>query len=384
LGAWAANQDDHELIMTQYEDGPFCTGCTCEEDDNTFVNHLRNDAAFCFDERREGLTQAPLYVAPKVRGFPTYSSAPDQPLLGVPIREGGLWHLSTQDRFEPVTYALYVKGFSFSTADGLEASVSLSPFSLVRNCRFQSGACSQLKSFKVSLLDHDPCCYFAVRSICEREAEEERSDWVLGISHTILLITDSILPSYISCDPMPNVPRTLGRLLAGYLIHRDDAGSISVLFCELHAHKGESARFVLYENELCYNPIMDIIITESSVCCDIVGINCSCFVIDCHHFASQTPSERKLWLRALSNVKVKIQNRAPEPTEEELQHYRDSIREHIVAMQATQEPRISSDPLLARCSRKSLHTVGDGDLEPPAAPPADDMEGRTSQTHVSL
>merc|ERR1712226_710118 len=103
---------------------------------------------------------------------------------------------------------------------------------------------------------------------------------------------------------------------------------------------------------MCENRIMDIIITESSVCCDVVGINCSCFIVDCHHFASQTPSERKLWLRALSNVKVKIQSRAPNPDAEELAHYRDSIREHILAIQATQEPRISSDALLARCSRK--------------------------------
>merc|ERR1719343_1415874 len=103
----------------------------------------------------------------------------------------------------------------------------------------------------------------------------------------------------------------------------------------------------MYENEFCENPIMDILITESSVCCDIVGINCSCFVVDCHHFAAQTPSERKLWLRALSNVKVKIQNRAPEPDEKELAYYRNSIREHIYAMEVTQQPRISQDALLA-------------------------------------
>lgn len=328
---------------------------------------------------------------PKVRGFATYSSAPDQPLLGVPIREGGLWHLSTQDRFEPVTFHLYVNGFAFSTSDGLEASVSLSPFSLVRNCRFQSGECAKLKSFKVSLLDHDPCCYFAVRSLCDREAEEERSDWVLGISHTILLITDSLLPRFsVTCDPLPGVPHTWLRLMAGYLIHRDDAGSISVLFCELNAHCGASSRMVLYENERCEGPVMDIIITESSVCCDIVGINCSCFVVDCHHFASQTPSERKLWLRALSNVKVKIQNHAPEPTEEELQHYRDSIREHIRHIEATLDPRISSDALLARRSRKVLQTVHDSDVEPTAeelalgGPWHTRKPGGGTCTHVSL
>lgn len=96
------------------EEGPFsCGGCTCEEEgDSAFLNHVRypsHNAAF--DEQQQQQQQAPLYVAPKVRGFPTYSSAPDQPLFGVPIREGGLWHLSTQDRFEPVTYALYVNGF---------------------------------------------------------------------------------------------------------------------------------------------------------------------------------------------------------------------------------------------------------------------------------
>merc|ERR1712050_75633 len=105
---------------------------------------------------------------------------------------------------------------------------------------------------------------------------------------------------------------------------------------------------VLYENELCSHPVIDILITESSVYCDVVGINCSCFIVDCHHFASQTPSERKLWLRALSNVKVKIQNRAPEPTANEIEHYRVSIQEHITAVAATAEPRIVTDPLLTR------------------------------------
>jgi hypothetical protein len=270
----------------------------------------------------------------------TYSCAPDQRLLGVPIREGSLWHLSAQDRFEPVSFSLYVNGFSFATPDGCEATVALSPFSLVRNCRFQSGECSKLKSFKVSLMEPEPCCYFAVRSGCEREADEERSDWVLGISHTILLVTDSLLPEFsVTCDPLPHVPRTARRLMAGYLIHRDDAHTLSVLYCELQAHATSTALFVMYENELCESVVDEITISELSECKDVVGINCSCFVIDQHHLAAQTPSERKLWLRALSNVKVKIQNSAPEPTSEELMYYRLSIREHIVALEATLEPR---------------------------------------------
>merc|ERR1719350_5879 len=189
-------------------------------------------------------------VRPRFQGYPTYSSAPNQPLLGLPLREGSLWHLSTQERFESVTFSLFVNGFAFSTSDGLEASVSLSPFSLVRNCRFQSGAYAQLKSFKVSLLDHDPCWFFAVQAVCDRESEEERSEWVLGLSHTILLITDSLLPAFsVTCDPLPGVPRTARRLMAGYLIHRDDLSSVSVLFCELNAHEGDTAFFVMYESD---------------------------------------------------------------------------------------------------------------------------------------
>merc|ERR1712039_991080 len=124
------------------------------------------------------------------------------------------------------------------------------------------------------------------------------------------------------------------------------------------------------------------IITESSVCCDVVGINCSRFIVDSHHFASQTPSERKLWLRALSNVKVKIQNRAPEPTDEEILDYRVSIRQHIAALEATLEPRIVTDPLLTRCSRKFVRAVGCGDEAPS---PADGGDGQPPKgTHVSL
>lgn len=282
------------------------------------------------------------------RGPAIYSSAPDQPLLGVPIREGTLWHLALNEGFEQVTFGLYVNGFVFGTPGGQEQSISLSPFSLVRNCRFQSGLCANLKTFRVSLLDQSPCCYFAVRSLCEREAERERSEWVLGISHAIFLIIDSLLPAYtVTCDPLPGAPQTLRRLLAGYLIHRDTARSVSVVFCELQAHSGSSARLAIYEDATCSTELVHLDITEASSCMDVSGINCSFFIIDGHHFASQTPSERKLWLRALSNVKIKVGNLAPEPTPMELEAYRSSIREHICALENAPEARIAAgDPLL--------------------------------------
>lgn len=295
-------------------------------------------------------------------GPASYSSAPDQPLLGVPIKEGTLWHLAPNEGFEEVSFGLYVNGFVFGPPGGQETTISLSPFSLVRNCRFQSGVCARFKTFRVSLLDHSPCCYFAVRSLCEREAEKERSEWVLGISHAIFLIIDSLLPPHqVTCDPLPEAPQTLRRLIAGYLIHRDTASSVSVVFCELQAHCGNSARLAIYEDESCSNEYLHLDITEDSTCMDVLGINCSFFIIDGHHFASQTPSERKLWLRALGNVKIKVGNLAPEPSQEELEAYRSSIREHIRALETAPEARIAAgDPLLTPWRNRRFSTGLEG------------------------
>lgn len=305
--------------------------------------------------------------------------------MGVPIMEGCLWHLSYHEKFEPVTFSLYVNGIAFTTPDNYEASVSLSPFSLVRNCRFQSEECAKLKSFKISHMDHEPSSYFAVRNLDDREAEVERSEWVLGISHTILLITDSILPSFsATCDPIPGVPHTARRLLAGYLVHRDDTSSVSVLYCELRAQTSVCAELVMYENELCQVPVHQIAISESSICSDIIGINCTCFVVNTHHFASQTPSERKLWLRAISNVKVKLQNCAPDPTEEELQHYRKAIRGSIDAIEATLEPTLNSQALLTAYSPAvTTRSVGlSGDNEPFSEVPSEYDERQANGSNL--
>eukprot|EP00404_Azadinium_spinosum_P021626 CAMPEP_0180621866 /NCGR_PEP_ID=MMETSP1037_2-20121125/35378_1 /TAXON_ID=632150 /ORGANISM="Azadinium spinosum, Strain 3D9" /LENGTH=169 /DNA_ID=CAMNT_0022642073 /DNA_START=307 /DNA_END=812 /DNA_ORIENTATION=- len=140
--------------------------------------------------------------------------------------------------------------------------------------------------------------------------------------------------------------------------------TVSVVYCELSAHLGStsSARMVLYENDRCETVIGEIAVTESSPCVDIVGINCSCFVVDRQYFASQTPSERKLWLRTLSNVKVKIQNRAPDPDEEELRHFRAAIRENVAELEAFFDKKtMTGDALLTRCPRRKKQLVRPGD-----------------------
>lgn len=163
------------------------------------------------------------------------------------------------------------------------------------------------------------------------------------------LVTQSLFPPFrISCSPIEGVPRTQTRLMAGYLMYHEDLSIASVLYCELHPQSNDTGRLVFYENELCQTHVMDIIITETSMCCEKVGINCSCFCVEDHQFGTRTLAERKLWLRAISNVKVKLQNRAPPPSSQELGHYRRAIKEHVVEFRLSLETSAPMDPLLQR------------------------------------
>lgn len=295
-----------------------------------------------FDEIDE-----PPFQLPQIDGRWLYSILADQPLRGKPIREGELWHLSSEEKVELVHFSLYINGFTFESSDK-ETSISLSPFSLVRTCKFQN-TCPKLKAadlriFKVALFSQNTCHFFGIK------AEEDRGEWVNDISRAMRLVTQSIFPPFtISCEPLNSVSSTQRRLMAGYLVHRDDDYFASVLYGELHPHSEDKAKLVFYENEVCLTPVMDVYITEDSVCCEKIGINCSCFSIEDHQFSTRTLSERRLWLRAISNLKVKLKNRAPSPTNEELKHFRLSIKEHISSIKADFNGQVQNDPLLQRC-----------------------------------
>jgi len=298
------------------------------------------------DERRSTLTfdeEGLAAYVPAVGGRIAYSIKIDQPLRGVPIRESKIYHIATEDKIDYCTLSLYINGFSFFlNTDELRMSVSMNPFALVRNCKFQSQLerLHEFKIFKIAMFPQASCYYFGV------DEDEERSRWVLDISHILRLLTQSLFPPFkIRTSPLRPVPTTNRRLMAGYLLYAEEQMAVLV-YCELHAHIDEKAKVVLYENESCMDTIREISITESSICCEKVGINCSCFCIEDHIFSSRTLSERKLWLRAISNVKVKIQNRAPSPSKEDLKNYRRAINEHLDTLMERVELPLSMDPLL--------------------------------------
>lgn len=291
-----------------------------------------------------------------------YSILPDQPIRGMTLRTGQLWYLSAEDHIEPVEFNLFVNGFRFA-AGAQETAVALNPFALVRNCKFQSNYPSlnlaDFKIFKVSLFVQSACFYFGVRGSDERHAEEERSRWVLDISRTIRLVTQSLFPRCsIFTNPLPTLACTQHRLLAGYMLRYDNKLVASLLFCELHAQQKDAAKLSFYENETCKVHVMDLYITERSICCEKLGINCSCFSIEDQQFTTLTLAERKVWLRAISNVKVKLQNQAPSPSPKELQSYRDAIKESLDSIKVYMAGRSNPDPLLRTVQLRDPPSLG--------------------------
>merc|ERR1719428_1846692 len=179
------------------------------------------------------------------------------------------------------------------------------------------------------------------------------------------LVTQSLFPDFrLRCDPVPGVRNTATRLLAGYLVHLDDESSVSMLYSELHAHRDGSARLTLYEHERCENPLTDVHIHEGSRWWGIGGKNCSCFGVDEHSFSSRTVSEQKLWLRAISNLKVKLHHVAPDPSPEDISYFREAIKDQIDQLGDSLQVQVHGDALLQRCPRKTFRTVGSGDTDP--------------------
>jgi len=229
--------------------------------------------------------------------------------------------------------SLYVNGISYRKENGEEYSIALNPFALVHNCRFQAGPSKDLKSFKICLGtvgSSNPAMYFTIMQHEAERAEQERSRWVMDISHSILLLSASLIPECpLTCNPVPGRLHTQSRLLAGYLLYRLGADLIAVIYCCLSAPGCDAAQMAMYTNEGCQNLIGNVTVDETTICVDCTGINSASFRVGHECFAASSPSERKVWLKVLDNIKVKLRHGAPTPTEEQLNHHRDSIRPHI-------------------------------------------------------
>ena len=322
---------------------------------------LAEDCGDLDDELSEGL--------PTPTALVIYESNMSMPLHGEPLRVSRVHYLPNEQEMIPASISLYVNGFTVTlhpnSEGGLESSHSfaISPFTLVQACRLATPADDMALHaaqgsyvFKVSIFQHESVHMFGCTgSSAEPEAsgecdgQLERARWVSDIARCIRVVTQSLFPPYsLHTEPTVGVRSTFTRIMATHLLHCG-VGQVGLLFCEIRAHNDGAGTFVAYCNEACATEVMSIDITPKTPVGERVGVDCCCFSLCGETFATRTPQEKTMWLRAVTNIKVKVRCGTPNPTPSDLRHFRSAIREHAESiMPRSETPRRGWDegPLL--------------------------------------
>jgi len=262
------------------------------------------------------------------QGLLSTSTPLHSPVEGRAIKAGELLMLDGEDNCMKIwSVLLFANGFYAvpRSGGGAVQSFAWSPFSEVREdafCPF-----GDLPAFAVYIFAHNMGFIFATWG---DEAEEQRRQWVAALSYSLNFFTRSLFPTFsIAVSPLPHVPRTSTRLLAGYLLRFDGTGgAVSAPYCELHAHCKGSALLALYANERCEHFLDSIQVTPATPVFDSGGGGiCNSFQLEKYQLCARSPEEKQCWLRALHNVKVKLMNDAPDANGEDLLNFREAVLE---------------------------------------------------------
>lgn len=298
----------------------------------------------------------------------------NHPMAGPPLRVGGVLYnqCGKSDSFERATLALFANGFTVRFEDSFTEkpdglSIAWSPFSLVQACRLHSVeadlATPSLRLFKVSIFHHGSTHFFAVEG---EDADLERTRWVADASRALRHFTQSLFqPFELRTQPVPTVPATGTRILAGYLL-KCEKRDVMLVYGELHALQDGRADFVLYEDDSCQHPLMPCNFRVDTPVSEHVAVDCSCFTVDCWHFTARTSAEKSLWLRVISNLKVKMRH-GGDPKPGDLHDWRSSIASSVSNLSVSEElnvPRQRPQLPRRRAVRSGLMKVY-GDCDDP-------------------
>mmetsp|Transcript_118353 Transcript_118353/g.334431 ORF Transcript_118353/g.334431 Transcript_118353/m.334431 type:complete len:566 (-) Transcript_118353:89-1786(-) len=333
-------------------------GCSTTSADGAFTC-TANDGAATLEE--DDVSENPDVHGKTVplgkRGLVAYWSDPHVAFCGAPLRSGTVCYVNGQDgtSYSRAVLSLHTNGFHVKHVGSRQAfSVVWSPFSQVQACRFHSveadASVPDFRLFKVYMFQHGSTHIFATFG---KEADQERAHWLADVSRSVRGLTRSLFPPYsIRTDPLPGVASTASRLLAGFLLLSDES-CVTLVYAELHSQSNGCSQCILYEDEYCENVAMIISIWSHTRVSERVGVDCSCFNLAGIPFAARTCAEKTLWIRAISNVKVKMRHGTQNPSSLELEHYRAAIREHVERLGANDED-FAQKPLLPRCKTRTL------------------------------
>ncbi|OLP91141.1 hypothetical protein AK812_SmicGene27181 [Symbiodinium microadriaticum] len=300
------------------------------------------------------------------------------------LRTGSVWYLQAQpgdesalQRVVQVTLSIHINGIGIRQVDECSTtSLAWSPFSLVQACRLHSVEADESlpgsRLFKIVDFHNAKSLLFAVSG---PDCEQERAKWVAAAARALRMMTVSLFPVHrLVTEPVPNLEWTKTRLLAGYMLLFDRSG-LTTVFCELHAPVEDAAGFIAYEDHSCSALVARLTIDSICHISERLGVDCSCFTLNDQNFAARSVAEKTLWLRAISNVKVKLRHAIMPTSNLEMRHYRAAIAE-----QAAKLPNLmlskelqAKGPFLRRCPG-----YGWSGSKPPADDPRDTMDAEAA------
>lgn len=289
---------------------------------------------------------------------PTFSTTEDVVLHGRPLYSGDIQHLKMGVAMHEMHLTLYVNGFVMRPREGSKKGGETvirtwSPFSLLEKCQVRTMQKSDFWAvFKLTVYrqeDEDDIVYFATSGY---DAQEERERWINEIGAALSQVITSLFPPHrIAVQPVPWVPVTNTRIMAGYLLQSSIADTAVLVYCELHAYSGGESHMAMYKDEWCEREIATIALAHHSVVSTRRGSYCTVFGVDEHRFCARTREEKECWLRAVSNIKVKLMYEAPDPTDDDLCVFRAAVKERIEGLGRPVASAEPSMPILVQLKR---------------------------------
>lgn len=289
------------------------------------------------------------------------------PPQGPWLRRGMVCYLMNGTELRQATLSLYINGFTIRPSAAPDDEMLpdvvrvLSPFSVVETCHVSMPAevGGVWAGLKITTLG--PACaevfvdFFAFEGAC---APEQRDGWARDLASAVARVTASLFPPHtVAVWPLPGVESTLTRILSGYLLRSETSEYVRLVYCELRAYSGGSAKLAFYADEWCERSMGGVDITAYTMLTPRRESPTSCmFHLGVEMFCARTHEERDLWYRALANIKTKLSAQAPDPTGRELMMFRAAVSERILDIDAI----AGSTPLVPTAS-----TPGTSMLSPP-------------------
>jgi len=279
-----------------------------------------------------------------------------------------------------MSFVVHARGFTLTPTKGGGSQpqhiVRLwSPFTLVEKCQVKAlQQAEHWAVFKLTVFRQQGTDLSFYLASSGPDADRQRASWLAAVVDALANVTASLIPDHeLRVQPVLGKARTYRRIIAGYLLYCECADKATVFYCELHAQMAGVAELVFYSDDYCEEELFNIVFQDTAAVSTRKGAYCTVFGLDMHRFCARNREEKDLWLRAVSNIKVKLMFGAPDPTAGELAIFRAAVHERLEALPLPRRelPGPSPDECGAAAVFGSLPLLDEEPRRPPLGPSGD-------------